>query len=155
MVTPLRQLGNGTTRRIGKQVPPGPFDRWPTGKGFDYFYGFQGGETSQYYPQLFENTRPVEPSKTPEQGYTLNEDLANHALAWLREHQSVAPDKPWFMYVATGAMHAPHQVPQSYIAPFKGKFEMGWDNLREAIYENEIVENLCLISQYLRQQREW
>jgi arylsulfatase A-like enzyme len=138
--------GNGySTAAIGKwhdtpdweTSPAGPFDRWPTGKGFDYFYGFQGGETNQYYPQLFENTRPVEPSKTPGQGYTLNEDLADHAIAWLREHQSVAPDKPWFMYVATGAMHAPHQVPQSYIAPFKGKFEMGWDNLRETIYENQ------------------
>ncbi|MGH8360750.1 MAG: sulfatase-like hydrolase/transferase, partial [Pseudomonas sp.] len=95
----------------------GPFDRWPTGKGFGYFYGFQGGETSQFYPQLFENTVPVEPSKTPEQGYSFNEDLADHAINWLREQQSVAPKKPWFVYYAPGAMHAPHQVPASYIEP--------------------------------------
>ncbi|WP_198651591.1 sulfatase-like hydrolase/transferase [Dyella sp. C11] len=115
----------------------GPFDRWPTGKGFDFFYGFQGGETSQYYPQLYQNTVPVEPNKTPEQGYTLNEDLADHAIAWLRQQQSVAPSKPWFVYYAPGAMHAPHHVPESYIARFKGKFDMGWDKYREIAFENQ------------------
>ncbi|MFK3820758.1 arylsulfatase [Pseudomonas yamanorum] len=115
----------------------GPFDRWPTGKGFGYFYGFQGGETSQFYPQLFENTVPVEPSKTPEQGYSFNEDLADHAINWLREQQSVAPKKPWFVYYAPGAMHAPHQVPASYIEPFKGKFDMGWDSYREMVFAQQ------------------
>ncbi len=134
-----------TTAAIGKwhDTPDwetsaaGPFDRWPTGKGFEYFYGFQGGETNQFYPQLFENTRPVEPAKTPEQGYTLNEDLADHAVSWLREHRSIAPDKPWFLYVAPGAMHAPHQAPQAYIDRFKGKFDMGWDKYRELAFENQ------------------
>ena len=115
----------------------GAFYRWPTGKGFDYYYGFQGGETSQYYPQLFLNTRPVEPAKTPEQGYTLNEDLADKAIAWLNEQQSLAPDKPWFLYYATGAMHAPHHVPQSYIDCFRGKFDMGWDKFRELVFANQ------------------
>jgi len=115
----------------------GPFDRWPTGKGFDYFFGFQGGETNQYYPQLYLNTRPVEPSRTPEQDYTLNEDLADHAVAWLREQQSVAPDKPWLMYVAPGAMHAPHHAPKPYIDRFRGKFDMGWDAYRERTFENQ------------------
>jgi len=115
----------------------GPFDRWPTGKGFGYFYGFQGGETSQFYPQLFENTVPVEPSKTPAQGYSFNEDLADHAINWLREQQSVAPKKPWFVYYAPGAMHAPHQVPASYIEPFKGKFDMGWDSYREMVFAQQ------------------
>jgi arylsulfatase A-like enzyme len=115
----------------------GPFFRWPTGKGFDYFYGFQGGETSQYNPQLFQNTRAVEPAKTPEQGYTLNEDLADHAVDWLREQQSIAPDKPWFAYYAPGAMHAPHHVPKPYIERFRGKFDMGWDKYRELVFANQ------------------
>jgi arylsulfatase A-like enzyme len=117
--------------------PAGPFDRWPTGKGFDYFYGFIGGETSQYYPQLFENTVPVEPAKTPAQGYTLNEDLADHAIAWLGKQQSVAPDKPWLAYVAPGAMHAPHHVPAAYADRFKGQFDMGWDQYRQQVFENQ------------------
>ncbi len=115
----------------------GPFYRWPTGKGFDYFYGFQGGETNQYYPQLYLNTRPVEPAKTPEQGYTLNEDLADRAIAWLNEQQSIAPDKPWFLYYATGAMHAPHQAPKRYIDRFRGQFDMGWDKYRELVFANQ------------------
>jgi arylsulfatase A-like enzyme len=115
----------------------GPFYRWPTGKGFDYFYGFQGGETSQYRPQLYLNTRPVEPMKTPEQGYTLNEDLADKAIAWLNEQQSIAPDKPWFMYYAPGATHAPHHVPKRYIDRFRGKFDLGWDKFREVVFANQ------------------
>lgn len=115
----------------------GPFDRWPTGKGFDYYYGFQGGETNQYYPQLYQNNVPVEPAKTPEQGYTLNEDLADHTIAWLNQQRSVAPSKPWFVYLAPGAMHAPHHVPQAYIDRFKGKFDMGWDKYRELVFANQ------------------
>lgn len=115
----------------------GPFYRWPTGKGFDYFYGFQGGETSQYTPQLYLNTCPVEPPKTPEQGYTLNEDLADRAIAWLNEQQSIAPDKPWFLYYATGAMHAPHHVPKPYIERFRGHFDMGWDKFGELVFANQ------------------
>lgn len=138
--------GNGyATAAIGKwhDTPDwetsvaGPFDRWPTGKGFDYYYGFQGGETDQYYPQLYLNTTPVEPDRSPEQGYTLNEDLATHAINWLRQKQSVAPNKPWFMYYAPGATHAPHQVPQAYIDKFKGKFDMGWDQYREEVFANQ------------------
>lgn len=115
----------------------GPFDRWPTGKGFDYYYGFQGGESDQYYPQLYLNTAPVEPDRTPEQGYTLNEDLANHAINWLRQQQSVAPNKPWFVYYAPGGTHAPHQVPKAYIERLKGKFDMGWDKYREMVFANQ------------------
>lgn len=115
----------------------GPFERWPTGKGFDYFYGFQGGETNQYYPQLYLNTVPVEAPKTPEQGYTLNEDLADHAIDWVRQQSSVAPDKPWLLYFAPGAMHSPHQAPQAYIDRFKGKFDQGWDKYREEVFANQ------------------
>lgn len=115
----------------------GPFDRWPTGKGFDMWYGFMGGETNQYYPQLYRNTTPVEPPKTPEQGYHLTADLADEAVGWMRKQTSVAPDKPWFVYFAPGAMHAPHHAPKVYIDRFKGKFAMGWDKYREMAFANQ------------------
>ncbi|HVJ39492.1 MAG TPA: arylsulfatase [Stenotrophomonas sp.] len=117
--------------------PVGPFDRWPTGKGFQTFYGFMGGETNQYTPQLFRNTSPVEPDKTPEEGYHLTDDLATKAIEWLHTRQSIAPDRPWFLYWAPGAMHAPHHVPEPYIERFKGQFDIGWDAYREQVFENQ------------------
>ena len=89
----------------------GPFDRWPTGLGFDYFYGFIGGETHQYYPVLFENTTPVEPKSTPEEGYHFMTDMTDRAIQWMRYSKSVAPQKPFLMYFAPGAAHAPHHAP--------------------------------------------
>ncbi len=118
--------------------PMGPFDRWPTGLGFEYFYGFQGGETSQWEPQLFRNTVPVEPSKTPAQGYQLNEDLVDDAIAWLRNQQSITPDKPFFMYFATGGVHAPLHAPKAWIDRFKGQFDQGWDKVREETLARQI-----------------
>ena len=88
----------------------GPFDQWPTGSGFEYFYGFVGGEANQYYPGLYEDTTAVEPPKTPEEGYTLTEDLADRAINWVRQQKALMPDKPFFMYFAPGATHAPHHV---------------------------------------------
>jgi arylsulfatase len=111
--------------------PIGPFHRWPSGLGFEYFYGFQGGETSQWEPQLFRNELPVEPGKTPEQGYHLTEDLVDDAIAWLNRQQSIAPNKPYFMYFSTGAAHSPLHVPEEWIAKFKGQFDQGWDAVRE------------------------
>ena len=111
--------------------PIGPFNRWPSGLGFQYFYGFQGGETSQWEPQLFRNELPVEPGKKPEQGYHLTEDLVDDAIAWLDRQQSIAPDRPYFMYFSTGAAHSPLHVPDEWIAKFKGKFDQGWDAVRE------------------------
>jgi len=117
--------------------PVGPFDRWPTGKGFQTFYGFMGGETNQFTPQLFRNTTPVEPDTTPEQGYHLTDDLATKAIEWLHTRQSITPDRPWFLYWAPGAMHAPHHVPERYITPFKGRFDMGWDAYRADLFESQ------------------
>jgi arylsulfatase len=117
--------------------PAGPFDHWPTGEGFEYFYGFMGGSTSQWEPALYRNTIAVEPPKTPEQGYILNEDLANDAIHWLHQHDAIVPEKPFFLYYATGGAHAPHQVPKQWIDRFHGKFDAGWDVLRERIYEQE------------------
>ncbi len=111
--------------------PIGPFDRWPTGLGFEYFYGFQGGETSQFYPQLFRNTLPVEQPKSPAEGYHLTEDLTNDAIAWIKRQQSISPDKPFFAYFATGATHAPLHAPEEWIDKFKGQFDQGWDKVRE------------------------
>jgi arylsulfatase A-like enzyme len=111
--------------------PSGPFDRWPTGKGFERFFGFIGGETSQWTPQLYDNITPVEPEKTPGKDYLLTPDLTNRSIEWLRLHNSISPDKPWFLYFATGATHAPHHVSKDWIAKYKGKFNMGWDKYRE------------------------
>jgi arylsulfatase len=111
--------------------PIGPFHNWPTGLGFEYWYGFQGGETSQWYPQLFRNTTPVEQPKTPEEGYHLTEDITDDAIAWITRQESIAPEKPFFIYFATGATHAPLHAPKEWIDKFKGKFDQGWDKVRE------------------------
>ena len=107
----------------------GPFDRWANGLGFDYFYGFNGGDMDHWNPVLFENRNLVPTSGDP--NYYLTADLADHAIAWVRKVKSISPDRPFFLYVAPGATHAPHQVPKDWIAKFKGKFDMGWDAYRE------------------------
>ncbi|MGA8172334.1 MAG: arylsulfatase [Methylocystis sp.] len=111
--------------------PMGPFRRWPTGEGFEYWYGFHGGETSQWEPQLFRNETPVEPPKKPEQGYHLTEDITDDAIAWIHRQKSITPDKPFFVYFAPGAAHAPLHAPKEWIDRFKGQFDQGWDKVRE------------------------
>jgi arylsulfatase len=115
----------------------GPFDRWPTGQGFEYYYGFLAAETNQFYPALFENQNPIHPPATPEEGYILNKDLADHAIKWLRYQHSVVPNKPFFIYYAPGACHAPHHAPREWIDKFKGKFDQGWDKVREETYARQ------------------
>ncbi|RJG05726.1 arylsulfatase [Noviherbaspirillum cavernae] len=127
------QLGKCHEVPIWEVSPMGPFNQWPTGSGFEYFYGFLGGEANQYYPGLYEGTTAVEPPKTPEEGYTLTEDLANRAITWIRQQKALLPDKPFFMYFAPGATHAPHHVPKEWSDKYKGKFDGGWDKLREEI----------------------
>ena len=117
--------------------PVGPFHQWPTGSGFEYFYGFVGGEANQYYPGLYEGTTAVEPPKTPEEGYTLNEDLADRAITWVHRQKALAPDKPFFMYYVPGATHAPHHVPKQWSDKYRGKFDAGWDVLREQIFAKQ------------------
>jgi len=112
----------------------GPFEYWPTGYGFEYFYGFLAGEASQYEPNLVRNTTIVPPPKTPEQGYHLSTDIADDAIAWLREQQSFAPDKPFFMYWAPGAAHGPHHIMKEWANKYKGKFDDGWDKYRERVF---------------------
>jgi arylsulfatase len=107
----------------------GPYDRWPTGSGFDKFYGFIGGETNQWAPALYDGVARVEIPDDP--NYHLTTDLADHAMAWMRFQHTMTPDKPFYVYFATGATHAPHHVPKEWIAKYKGKFDQGWDKLRE------------------------
>ncbi len=116
----------------------GPFDRWPTNIGFDYFYGFNGNKTSQYYPEIFENTIPVEPDRTPEEGYHLLTDMTDRAINWLHYQKSISPNKPVFMYFAPGAVHAPHHVAKEWTDRYRGKFDHGWDKEREVIYERQL-----------------
>ncbi len=117
--------------------PAGPYNAWPTGSGFEYFYGFICAETNQYYPSLYEGTTPVELDKTPEEGYHLTEDLADKAIRWVQRQKSLMPDKPFFMYFAPGATHAPHHVPQEWSDKYKGKFDQGWDKLREETFARQ------------------
>ena len=113
----------------------GPFENWPSELGFEYFYGFLGGEASQYEPNLVLNTTSVLPPKTPEEGYHLSEDLADNAISWLRNHKAIQPDKPFYMYWATGAIHGPHQVHKEWADKYKGKFDDGWDAYRERVFK--------------------
>ena len=125
------QFGKCHEVPVWETSPMGPFDAWPTGSGFDYFYGFLGGETNQYYPSLYEGTTPVEPPKTPDEGYHFTEDMTDKAIAWVRQQKALMPDKPFFMYFAPGATHAPHHVPAEWADKYKGRFDEGWDKLRE------------------------
>ncbi|MCG2840562.1 arylsulfatase [Sandaracinobacter sp. RS1-74] len=117
--------------------PIGPFDRWPNGNGYQHFYGFIAGETHQFYPALFENTTPVEPWGLPEDGYHLTEDLADKCIGWIKQQRALAPDRPFLVYFAPGATHAPHHVPPNWIDRYKGKFDHGWDKVREETLERQ------------------
>lgn len=113
----------------------GPFENWPTGLGFEYFYGFLAGEASQYEPHLVRNTTVVAPSKTPEEGYHLSEDLADDAIGWLRRHKAFNADKPFFMYWASGCLHGPHHIMKEWADKYAGKFDDGWDAYRQRVFE--------------------
>jgi arylsulfatase A-like enzyme len=116
--------------------PVGPFDRWPTHSGFDKFYGFMGGETNQWAPLIYDGTVKVESPHAP--GYNFMTDIADQAIFWMRSVKTLAPEKPFFLYFAPGAVHAPHHVPKEWIAKYKGQFDQGWDRLREQTLAREI-----------------
>jgi arylsulfatase len=145
-LVPEMLRGNGyATAMFGKahntpepQISPsGPFDLWPTGQGFDYFYGFNQGETSQYYPVLYRNTTAVNAPKTPEQGYHFTEDMTDEAIAWMSNVRAADKDKPWFVYFSTGAAHAPHHAPKEWRDKYLGKFDHGWDKQREMTFAQQ------------------
>jgi hypothetical protein len=115
----------------------GPYDRWPLGRGFQRYYGFLGGDTSQYYPDLIYDTHQVEPPKTPQEGYHLTPDLVDKAISFIDDTKQLAPDKPFFIYFATGAQHAPHHGPKEWADKYKGKFDDGWDAYRAKALADE------------------
>ena len=141
----ILKLNGYSTAQFGKchevpvfeSSPIGPFHHWPTGSGFEHFYGFIGGENNQYCPALYDGTAPVEPPRTAEEGYHLTEDLADHAIGHIRQQKSIAPDQPFFIYFAPGATHAPHHVPKEWVAKYKGKFDQGWDKVREETFARQ------------------
>lgn len=118
--------------------PAGPFDRWPTGLGFDYFYGFNQGETHQYYPTIYRNTTWVPQPKSPEQGYHFTADMTDEAIAWTRNIRAANPDKPWFNYFSTAGIHAPHHAPKEWREKYVGKFDHGWDKQRELTHAKQL-----------------
>jgi arylsulfatase A-like enzyme len=132
------QFGKCHEVPVWETSPMGPFDSWPSGGGgFEYFYGFIGGETNQYYPAIYDGTVPIEPDKTPEEGYHFTEDMTDKAIGWIRQQKALMGDKPFFVYFAPGATHAPHHVPEEWSAKYKGKFDQGWDNLREETFARQ------------------
>jgi arylsulfatase A-like enzyme len=128
------QFGKCHEVPVWQTSPLGPFDNWPTGSGFEYFYGFIGGEAHQYFPALYEGTTPVEPDRTPEEGYHFMGDMTDKAIKWIRQQKSLMADKPFFAYFAPGATHAPHHVPKEWADKYTGQFDDGWDACRERIF---------------------
>ncbi len=115
----------------------GPYDRWPLGRGFERYYGFLGGDTHQFYPELVRDNSQTEPETTPEQGYHLTPDLVEKAKAMIADAKQVAPTKPFFMYFAVGATHSPHHVPKAWADKYKGKFDAGWDAYRQQVFAKQ------------------
>ncbi len=138
-IAEMLRLNGYNTGAFGKmhQTPTwevsisGPFDRWPTGDGFEKFYGFVAGETNQWEPTLTEGTTPIEPPRTAEEGYHVSEDIVDKSIAWVKSQQAMTPDKPFFVYLSFGATHAPHHVAPEWIEKYRGKFDKGWDAVRE------------------------
>jgi len=131
------QFGKCHEVPVWETSPMGPFRQWPTGSGFEHFYGFIGGETNQYFPAIYQDTVPVEPDRTPEEGYHFTEDMTDHAIDWMRQQKALMPDKPFFVYWAPGATHAPHHVPEEWWAKYRGRFDDGWDALRERTFARQ------------------
>jgi arylsulfatase A-like enzyme len=132
------QFGKCHEVPVWQSSPMGPFDAWPSaGGGFETFYGFIGGENNQWEPALYNGTTPIEPPATAEEGYHLTEDLADHAVSWVRTQKALMPDKPFFVYFAPGATHAPHHVPTEWADKYAGKFAQGWDTQRETTFARQ------------------
>jgi arylsulfatase A-like enzyme len=154
------QFGKCHEVPVWETSPAGPFDAWPTGGGgFEYFYGFIGGETNQWYPSLYEGTTPIEVKRTPEEGYHFMEDMTDKAINWIGQQKALIPDKPFFLYFAPGAVHAPHHVPKEWANKYKGKFDQGWDKLREEIFARQkkldVIPQNCQLTQRHKEIPAW
>ena len=132
------QFGKCHEVPVWQSSPMGPFDAWPTGGGgFEHFYGFIGAETNQWAPAIYRDTVPVEPDRTAEEGYHFTEDMTDRAIEWIGQQKSLMPDKPFFVYFAPGATHAPHHVPKEWADRYVGRFDAGWDALREETVQRQ------------------
>lgn len=132
-----------------------PRDKWPLGRGFERFYGFMGGETDQYHPELVYDNHHVEPPRTPEEGYHLTEDLADKAMLFMKDLRATSPDKPFFLWFTPGACHAPHQAPASYIEPYRGRFDHGWDAWRDDVFARQVASGLLPAGTRLSERPSW
>jgi len=149
-VAEMLRLNGYNTAAFGKmhQTPvweisvSGPFDRWPIGDGFERFWGFLGGETNQWEPTLFDGTSPTEPRATADEGYHITEEQVDQAIAYVSAQKAMTPDKPFFMYMSYGATHAPHHVPSEYVERYRGRFDAGWDAIREETLANQIEKGI-------------
>jgi len=157
-------LRNGyATYAVGKwhltpateMTPGSPKDKWPLGRGFERYYGFMGGETDQYRPDLVHDNHPIEPPRLPEEGYHLTEDLADHATLFLKDLRATSPDKPFFLWFTPGACHAPHQAPAEYIDAYRGQFDMGWDRWREEVFARQVESGLLPPGTELSERPHW
>lgn len=145
MLPEILRLNGYSTAHFGKDhltaawetSPSGPLTRWPTMRGFDKFYGFLGGETNQWSPMIYDGVAPIENPGKGDPNYHFLNDMTSKSIEWVRVQQSLTPDKPFFLYFAPGAVHAPHHVPRAYIEKYRGKFDAGWDVIRQRIYENQ------------------
>ncbi|HET6682746.1 MAG TPA: arylsulfatase [Gaiella sp.] len=131
------QFGKCHEVPVWETSPMGPFHAWPTGSGFQHFYGFIGGETNQYAPAIYRDTVPIEPEQTPEEGYHFTEDMTDQAIDWIKQQKALMPEAPFFVYYAPGATHAPHHVPAEWSEKYKGVFDDGWDALRERTFASQ------------------
>jgi len=120
----------------------GPFENWPLQRGFNRYYGFMQGETDQFYPSLTYDNHPIDPPKSPEEGYHLNEDLIDKSIEFIRDHKSIYPNQPFFLYLAFGATHTPHQAPKEFVEKYKGRFDAGWDVIREQWYKKQLENGI-------------
>ena len=132
-----------------------PRDKWPLGRGFERFYGFLAGETDQYFPDLVHDNHQVPVPRSPEDGYHLTEDLADHAITYISDLRATAPDKPFLLWFAPGACHAPHQAPASFIEPYRGRFDLGWDAWREQVYARQVASGLLPAGTKLSDRPHW
>jgi len=137
----------------------GPYDRWPLGRGFERFYGFLGGDTHQYYPELVADNHQVEPPQSPEEGYHLTEDLVDRAMGFIADARQVDPEKPFFLYFAPGAMHAPHHVPKDWADRYAGAFDEGWEVYRERAFARQkelgVIPKNCVLSRHDPDVKPW
>ena len=143
-LTPATQMSAGSPR-----------DKWPLGRGFDRYYGFMGGETDQFHPELVCDNQPIEPPRTPEEGYHLSEDLADHAIRYVADLRGASPSTPFLLWFAPGACHAPHQAPKDYIERYRGYFDKGWDQWRQEVFARQLASGLLPEGTQLSERPSW